>query len=93
MGELLAGGRLVDAIILLTLLEGLVLVLFHARTGRGPSPRNLVPNLLAGLFLLLALRAALADAGTPLILTTLGLAFLAHLADLRARWRRGSNGG
>jgi hypothetical protein len=46
---------------------------------------SLVANLLSGLFLILALRAALVGAGATAIGIWLGLGFLAHLADLAFR--------
>jgi hypothetical protein len=51
---LFASGRIVDLILGLTLLEGLLLALYHRRTGRGVAPADLVPNLLAGACILLA---------------------------------------
>lgn len=79
--------HLLDAILLLLLLEGMGLALWHRRTGRGPAPWRLVPNLLAGAFLILALRTALAEAPAASLLLWLAAAFLAHLLDLRVRFR------
>ena len=47
----------IDAILGLVILEGLLLVAWRAWTGRGPKPGPLIANLLAGGFILLALRA------------------------------------
>jgi hypothetical protein len=43
--------------------------------------------LLPGVCLMLALRAALAGSAWPWVPLALAAALLAHLADLRARWR------
>jgi len=76
----------VDAILLLLGVEAVALALWHRRTGRGPAPRRLLPNLLAGAFLLAALRTALSDGPETLLLLWLAAALLAHLVDLRGRW-------
>jgi hypothetical protein len=76
-----------DLAIALTVLETLVLGWRSARLGRGLAPRELALNALAGIGLLLALRAALA-ARPALIAVALMFAGLAHLADLRERSRR-----
>lgn len=77
----------IDGILLLMLVEGVGLVLWRQRTGRGP--RAIWPNLLAGAALLLAMRLAL----TGEALAWVGLALLAglaaHLLDLRSRWKAG----
>ncbi len=56
---------------------------------RGARPAmDLVANALSGLFLILALRAALVDSGALALAAWLGLAFIAHLAGLASRLRR-----
>lgn len=85
-GAGLVSFHLVDAILSLLLIEAVGLLLWHRRTGRGPAPPRLVPNLLAGAFLLAALRTALADGSRTVLLLWLAAAFLAHLLDLRVRW-------
>ena len=45
-------------------------------------------NALSGLFLILALRAALLDQGAMAIAAFLGLSFLAHAVDTALRWHR-----
>lgn len=87
MSELFASGLLVDLIIGLTVLEGLLLALWQRKTGRGITPAALFGNLLAGIFLLLALRAALAQAHWSWLALCLTAALLAHLFDLHHRWR------
>lgn len=88
MAELLTSGRLIDLILGLVLVEALALVLLHHLTGKGVAPRELIGLLLAGGFLLVALRAALVGAAWYWIGLWLTLALLAHLADLALRWRR-----
>ncbi len=62
MAELFASARAVDLVLAVVVLEGLTLAIYHARTQRGPAPRDFVANLVAGACLLLALRAALTHA-------------------------------
>ena len=83
--------RLIDLVIAITVLEGVALALYHWRTGRGMSPRDFVPNLIAGLALMLALRAGQAAAPWFWVGLALMAAGLAHAADLRRRWRGGRN--
>ncbi len=79
--------HLVDLVIVVTLLEGGVLALYHHRTRKGLSPAEFLPTLAAGLALMLALRAGASDAGWAWVAAGLALAGLAHLADVRRRWR------
>lgn len=85
MGALFASGRIVDLILLLVLLEALALAAWARRSRSGPGLAGLLPNLLAGAFLLLALRAALADAAWPWIAAALAGGLVAHLWDLSGR--------
>ena len=80
--------HLVDAVIMLTLLEVLVLFVIHRRSGAGVAPREIVLNLLSGLSLMVALRAALAQWGAVFILSALLIAGILHSIDLHRRWRR-----
>jgi hypothetical protein len=86
MAELLSSGHLVDAILLLVTCEVIVLSLLWRSTGKGIAPSDLIPNILAGAFLLLALRLALSDAGWISCCACLAAAGVAHLIDLRRRW-------
>jgi hypothetical protein len=81
--------RLLDAILVAVLLEAAVLRWWFARTGRGPAPREWLPTLCAGAALMLALRAALADAHPAWIGAALLGAGVAHALDLARRWPRG----
>jgi hypothetical protein len=88
VSELFDTGRIVDLIIALTVVEWLVFVAYHRRTGRGLPPMDLLVNLLSGLLILFALRAALVDAWWGWIALCVLGALLAHVEDLRRRWRR-----
>jgi len=77
-----ASGRIVDALLLLILLEA---VLFLCLRGGRP----LLPNLAAGACLLLALRAALTGAPVAMLGLWLALAGVAHGLDVAGRLRAG----
>jgi hypothetical protein len=85
---LFAGGRVIDLILVLMAVEGLVLGWLYRKTGRGIAPVRLWPNLLAGAFLMLALRAALTDSGSAAIASWLVLGLAGHVVDLGLRWPR-----
>jgi hypothetical protein len=78
---------IVDFAIAFALVETLVLVLRYRRTRRGIAPADLLPNIAAGLFLMLALRAALAQAAWGWIVLPLAASGIAHALDLRRRQR------
>lgn len=88
MQALFDGGRVIDLILALMVVEAIVLAVLHRMTGRGIAPGRLWPNLLAGAFLMLALRASLAGASANVIGSWLFLGLLGHLADLALRWSR-----
>jgi hypothetical protein len=83
MTNLLTSPHLIDLILLLTAAEALVIVL----SGR-LLPTAVIRTLLPGVFLLVALRAALAEAAWPWVPAALIAALIAHLFDLAGRWRR-----
>ena len=87
MAEWFASGRLVDLILALTVIEAACLVFYWRSRGRGIAPLDLLPNLFAGAFLLLALRLALGGAGWELCCGSLAAAGVAHIVDLVRRWR------
>jgi len=87
LGALFASGRVVDLVIGLTICEGLFLAWLRRKTGRGLSLADIVGNLAAGVFLMLAIRAALTGEAWPTIAVFLLLALVAHLVDLWRRWR------
>lgn len=82
-----ASGAVVDAILLLMVLEGALIAILRRRTGTGVPARDLLAMLAAGGCLMLALRAALVGAAWPWIALALSAALVAHLADLVRRWR------
>jgi hypothetical protein len=88
MQDLFANGRIVDLILLLMVVEAAVLGLHNRLTGRGLPVRQVITVLLAGGFLMLALRASLTGASWSWVALFLGLGLVAHLADLAGRWRR-----
>ncbi|MCE4554411.1 hypothetical protein [Pelomonas cellulosilytica] len=71
----------------LVLAASLIELLWLLARGRA-APRGLLPNLLAGFCLALALRLGLGGAGVAWIAACLAAAGLSHVFDLRARWRR-----
>ncbi len=90
MEALFDGGRVIDLILGLMVVEAIALAVLYRRTGRGIAPARLLPNLFAGAFLLLALRASLTGAGATAIGSWLALGLVGHLADLALRWSRSS---
>jgi len=88
MAELFASGRLVDLVLLVVVLEAGALLLYWRRVREGIAPLDLLPNLCAGAFLLLALRTTLGGGGWMIPGLCLASAGLAHLIDLYRRWRR-----
>ena len=83
MDELFRSPHLVDLILAVVALE-LIAVTWRRR---GISPRALLPNLLAGVFLLLAVRCALTGAPWFWLAGCLAASGIANAADLRQRWR------
>ncbi len=86
MQQLLTSVHIVDAILVLVVIEGVVLAVVWRWTGRGLPPDQFLPTLAAGACLLLALRNALTQAW-PWVALWLVAALLSHLADLSLRWR------
>lgn len=88
MEGLFASGRIAEAIAVLVAVEFVVLLAVRRRLGRGPSWAGLGATLAAGLCLVMALRAALVDAGVPAVGLWLAAALVAHAADMVLRFRR-----
>lgn len=87
MTELFPDARFVDAVLLFMLAECALLLWWSQRSGRGPGATALVTNLLAGAGLLLAMRLAMSGVGWPWLAIPLLGSGVAHLLDLRERWR------
>ena len=78
----------VDAILVLTLVEAAGLVVYNRMTGRGIAPLALVPNMAAGFSLMLGIRLTLEGAGSLALPACFVASLACHLADLASRWRR-----
>lgn len=79
---------LVDVAIAFTLLECVALAVYNRRTGRGVAIPEFSATIAAGLCLMLALRCLARGAGPLWVALFLLAAGVAHVADLRVRWRR-----
>ncbi len=77
----------VDVVLAAFVVEFVLLARLGRRLERWPGMRPLLPNLAAGLLLVLALRAAIHGAGTASIGAFLLLAGVAHALDLLQRLR------
>ena len=74
---------LIDVILLGMTVEAIWLFWRHRKTGHhGPPP--LLLHLVSGALLLMAMKQALADVPDLFVAATLGVAGLAHAADLRS---------
>ena len=87
MAELFNSGRVVDLILLLVAAEGVALWVWHRRSGRGPSGLALIPNLVSGASLMLALRFALTGSSWIWIAVMMLCSLVAHGFDVMNRWR------
>lgn len=83
----LSGVHVIDLILVVVAAETVAITLYWRKTGRGIAPARLLPNLLAGALLLLALRLALSGHPWPMYIGCLALAGVANVVDLRQRWR------
>ena len=88
MREFILGGRVLDFVMAMTLIEALALLLIHRRTGRGPAPIDTLGLLAAGFCLALAFRLSTLGADWIWIALALTGALLSHLLDLARRWRK-----
>lgn len=87
MEELFAGGRIVDAILVMVAIEAAALFAWMRRRGRARLAWSLLPNLASGACLMLALRAALSDGWWGWVALCLAGSLAAHVADLAGRLR------
>jgi hypothetical protein len=83
---LITSGTIAIPILLLTIFEAAALLVYHRRTGNGPDWRTLLPNILAGDFLLLAWLTSATHQPWQITAAALAAAFAAHLTDLAWRW-------
>lgn len=87
MEELFASGRIIDLVLVLILLEVAALPWLLRQLGSPVTLKNLLPNILAGAALMLALRFSLTGFDWPWIAGAMLGALLAHLYDLIRRVR------
>ena len=85
MAELFDNGRIIDLILLLILVECVLLGVWRRRE---LLLSELLPNIVSGAALMLAVRLALVDARWEWISLSLLAALCAHLCDLGLRLRR-----
>jgi hypothetical protein len=88
MDTFISDGRIVSVALMMVLLEMAALAAWFYRTGRGFAPASLVVKLAPGVCLLLALAAALRDAGSAWLALWLTAAGIAHAFDLWRSWPR-----
>ena len=88
ISKLLAGPRLIELIIAITVIEGIVLTVYFSRSGKGVAPKEFAANLLSGLCLMLALRSALIGQSGALTALFLSASGLIHAAEVWRRWER-----
>jgi hypothetical protein len=86
--SLFQSGRVVDLILGLILLELAGLAIWRALGKTAPGTLDVLPYLMSGAALLVALRISLTGGAWPLMALALLAAFAAHLFDLYRRWPR-----
>lgn len=86
MPDWLSIPRLVELILLGMAIEAIWLLWRHRRAGRRGAPPLLL-HLISGALLLLAMKLALTGTAPLMVAATLGMAGVAHAADLRATLR------
>jgi hypothetical protein len=86
VAEWILSGRIVDLILILVLIEIGFLAFWRRVTGRGFPLPDVIGNVIAGVFLLLSLRAALTDSPWAWVAAGLVAALIGHLYDLWRRW-------
>jgi hypothetical protein len=80
--NLIESGRVADLVLVIMALEAIVVGTVLARQGRMPTLLRHGAGLLAGVGLVLALRASLTHSPWPMIALFLTLAFLAHATEI-----------
>ena len=86
MPDWLSIPQLVELILLGMAIEAIWLLWRHRRAGRAGVPPLLL-HLISGTLLLLAMKLALTGAAPLMVAATLGMAGVAHAADLRSTLR------
>ena len=86
MAAWIVSGRVLDLILAGMVLEGVVLAALWRRRRRGVAPGALLPSLLSGMCLLLAMRAGLAGAWWGWVSLPLLAALCGHVIELRRNW-------
>jgi hypothetical protein len=86
-GEFFSGTGLVEFVIAITLVEGVLLSLWNLRTGRGIPVRDVWAMLVPGIWLMLALRSAMAAEGWLITALYLLAAGFSHASDVLRRQR------
>ena len=81
-----SGVHAVDMILVVVAIEVVAITAYWHTKHRGIAPGQLLPNLLAGALLLIALRLAISGYSWPWVVACLALAGIANVADLRQRW-------
>ncbi len=89
MADMIINAALIDWILALVALEGAAILGWRALRGSGPQPLAFLSNLVAGVFLLIALRGAVSGASGAGIAACMFAGFVAHFVDLAARWGDG----
>ncbi len=87
MTAFFASVHLVDMVLTVVALEVLAISFWWQRYRRGIRPLQLLPNVFAGVFLLVALRLSLNGASWPWYAACLLASGVANVMDLRQRWR------
>ena len=77
---------MVNAVIAITLIEGVLFIVLRAWRGHGLAPADIVCNLAAGLCLLGALRSEIAGLGGLVCAAWLAAAGVSHALDVWLRW-------
>ena len=84
---IIMSGRIVEAMLVFIVLEIVFVEVYRRWRGGGLRTVPLLVNIGAGGSLMLALRAALSDAGWAWIAAFLLAALVFHVADLAIRWQ------
>ena len=87
MAHLFSSGRIADILLAIIVIEAVAISAYWRVTERGIAPSDLLPNLVAGAMLVLALRFALGGAEGTWIAGALAAAGAASVVDLQRRWR------